>query len=179
MLSLCILKLTCCLKEWWFVHIQTGDMHLDRGLWNLAFWLITCHWKICGVWFSVKLLQSKKYNYKQAKQFPTVDHCGLKRMQIWLVVCCKVFSPGGLDWDHHWLTEHWGIVGTELPAGLIAQLIEHVPCKRKVLALIPSWGSTFWHTHLNGYLATQKIQRGKHVSSVVKFGIYHWLHKNK
>ena len=71
----------------------------------------------------------------------------LKIMKIWCYVCHNVSLPGGLNWDHRWLTEHQGIMATEFSAVPIAQLVEHLPCKWKVLGSVPSWGSAFWHTH--------------------------------
>ena len=69
---------------------------------------------------------------------------------------------------------HHGQLGiTEFSAAQIAQLVEHPPWKWKVMGSIPSWGSAFWHTHQKWIFNTHKIQRGKHDSSVVKFGTYH------
>ena len=66
-------------------------------------------------------------------------------------VCQKVSPPSGLDSEHGWPTEHWGIVGTEFSAVPIAQLVEYPPCKQKVLGSILSLSSAFQHAHQNGY----------------------------
>ena len=75
------------------------------------------------------------------------------------MLCIRRYSR--LDSDHHWQTEHWGIVGNQFSVSLIFQLVEHLPCKGKVIGSIPSWGSAFWHTYKIGYLGTYKSSEGQ------------------
>ena len=65
--------------------------------------------------------------------------------QVWRVVCQWVLPPTRTITDQQTIRASWA------------------------LGLILSWGSAFWHTHKK----THKIQRGNHVPSMIKFGIYH------
>ena len=114
----------------------------------------------------IQYVMVTKYNYKQTSQLPTVEHCGARNNAN--MACCVlegVTTQGmglGPIANHQSIGALWA-----LDSQLIAQLVEHPPCKQKIPGSIPAAA-----THQNNYLVTPKIKRRKHVSSVVKFGIY-------
>ena len=132
-------------------------------------WAIFFLW---GLWTSqvtkLVVLRSQNSITRRQSNYQLLSTVGLKIMQN--MVSCILEGVATRRVRHgRSLTN-----GTLWHRGLwIAQLLEHLPWKRKVLGSIPSWGSVFQHTHQIWVFNTYKIHRGKHEPSVVKFGIYH------
>ena len=87
-------------------------------------------------------------------------------------MCQKVLPLGYLDSSHCWPTEHWSIVDIEFSTVPIAQWVKRHPVSRSSCVQLLA-GASLFGTHQNRYFVTHKIQRGKHVPSIVKFGICH------